>query len=58
MNCLQLSEGLAPVQLEKSGKWGYIDTNGKVAIDYQFAHAKCFFQGLAVVQSFMTKRGE
>lgn len=33
----------------KNGKWGFIDTEGNVVIDYQFENAKSFSNGLAAV---------
>ena len=36
--------------IEESGKFGYIDENGKVAIKPQFDDAKFFFEGLARVK--------
>ena len=44
----QFSEGLAAVQ--KDGKWGYIDTKGRLVIDYQFDSAAYFSEGLAFVE--------
>lgn len=41
------AEGLAPVK--KNGRWGYIDMDGKVAIDFQYDSAGLFEEGLAVV---------
>ena len=50
----QFSQGLAAVQ--RDGKWGYIDTKGRLVIDYQFDSAEKFSEGLAfVVQN--KKRG-
>jgi hypothetical protein len=41
------SEGLAGVKVE--GKWGFIDTNGKMVIPPQFDEALKFSEGLAAV---------
>lgn len=41
------SEGLAAV--EKGGRWGYIDVNNNVVIDFQFDYANSFKSGRAVV---------
>ncbi|MDD1428759.1 WG repeat-containing protein [Dolichospermum sp. ST_sed9] len=42
------SEGLAAVN--KVGKWGYINTSGKVVIPYQFDDVDSFQEGLANVK--------
>jgi hypothetical protein len=39
--------GMAPVK--KDGKWGYIDTTGKIVIPLQYAGAMTFSEGLAYV---------
>lgn len=36
--------------VKKNGKWGFIDTSGKVKIDYQFDDALSFSQHLAAVK--------
>lgn len=41
------NEGLAPVK--SSDKWGYIDLEGNVRIDFTFDDAWCFSEGLAPV---------
>ena len=41
-------EGLA--QVEKDGKWGFIDKSGKVGIEPQFDDAEPFSEGLAKVR--------
>ena len=41
------SENLASVR--KNNKWGYIDRNGKLVIDYFYDKAKNFKEGLAPV---------
>ena len=33
--------GLAPVE-DENGKWGYIDTTGKLAIPFQYSSASAF----------------
>ncbi len=43
------SDGLA--LLEKDGRFGYIDTSGKTAIEPSFDSAKSFSEGLAAVRS-------
>lgn len=40
-------DGLAPVK--KDGKWGFIDKNGNVAIDFQYDYAWRFNEGYAMV---------
>ena len=44
---LDFNEGLAPI--EKDGKWGFIDKNGKVVIEPQFGEVGQFSEGLASV---------
>jgi len=49
------SSGLQAVKysenpVEKEGKWGYIDTTGRIRIDFQFDDASPFYDGLAVVK--------
>ena len=46
-NCL-FSEGLVPV-CNNDYKWGYMDKNGNMVIDYKFNDAKPFSEGLAAV---------
>lgn len=46
-----LSEGLAAFQPTQDGKWGYVDENGKVAIEPNFGEAFEFKDGLAQVNS-------
>lgn len=36
------TNGLMPIKDSKSGKWGYINMDGKVVIDYSFQSAECF----------------
>ena len=43
----EFSEGLAAVK--KNGKWGYIDEENKVVIDFQYDYAWDFNEGKAVV---------
>lgn len=56
IGCGMFSEGLAPVQLAE-GKWGYIDTQGHLAIPYKLKNARPFMKGYgkAVVQNNMGK---
>lgn len=42
------SEGLACVN--KDGKWGYIDANGKLVIPYKYDEAFNFYKGRAIVR--------
>lgn len=56
-----VSDGLIPVFVK--GKWGYIDTNGKMIISPQFSWAGPFMHGLALVQkdgknSVINKKGQ
>ena len=44
------SEGLAPVQITKHGKWGYIDKSGEIVIQCQYDEAFGFNLGLARVR--------
>lgn len=41
------SDDLAAI--DKNGKWGYIDKNGKITIDFQFDEAESFHNGYAAV---------
>lgn len=43
-------EGLAYVQKDRWGLYGYIDEEGNVVIDFQFDYANDFSEGLAVVR--------
>ncbi len=56
IDCGIFSEGLAPVQLADD-MWGYIDTQGRLAIPYKLKKARPFMQGygVAVVQNRMGK---
>ena len=36
--------------VESGGKWGYVDTDGNVVIDYQFEEARSFANGFAAVK--------
>ncbi len=40
-------QGLAPVK--QKGKWGFIDTKGKVVLPFQYVRANSFSEGLAAV---------
>ena len=44
------SNGLAAIQFEKDGKWGYIDTTGKLSIDTIFDYGSEFNNGIAEVE--------
>lgn len=44
------SEGLAPVRND-SGKWGFIDKNGKITIPFNWNDADIFSEGLAPVEN-------
>ncbi|MCL2125581.1 MAG: WG repeat-containing protein [Oscillospiraceae bacterium] len=44
------SEGLAPVK--KDGKWGYIDMNNNIIIDFKYDVANPFSEGYAVVGDY------
>src|SRR5688572_19184420 len=41
------SDGLAAVKLKEDGKWGYLDSAGKIVIDLQFDYAGEFKDGKA-----------
>lgn len=49
---MSFSNGLAAVQIGRKNerKWGYIDKNGKIVIEPQFAKAYGFSEGLAAVR--------
>lgn len=48
-SALYFSEGLAPVKIE--GKWGYIDSKGKLAIKPRYDDARTFRNGNALVSN-------
>jgi len=50
-DALAFSEGLAAVRVgdADTGRWGYIDTQGRWVIEPQFAYASYFSEGLAAV---------
>ncbi len=52
-NALTFSEGLAAVQ--QGGKWGYIDTDGKMIISFQYDLAHSFSEDLAIVGKRATR---
>jgi hypothetical protein len=56
-NCGNFSGGIAPVQKDSTGKYGYIDRNGKYTIEPQFDAAFTFSEGLALVFINGEKRG-
>lgn len=43
------SEGLAPVQLEDDGKWGYLNKSGEIAIKFSYDYAQEFKNNSASV---------
>jgi len=47
------SDGLAPVK--QDGKWGYINLEGEVVIDFAYDVANVFSEGLAVVGNYSTR---
>ena len=53
-DCLDFSDGLAAIK--RCGKWGYINTNGKIIIPCKFTEVTPFSDGLAAV-SFKVKWG-
>ncbi len=55
-------EGLEPVHIRRkvgriTGDWGYIDPQGKFAVEPQFSYAEPFSEGLAAVCDASTKYG-
>ena len=50
-DALAFSEGLAAVRVgdADTGRWGYIDTQGRWVMEPQFAYASYFSEGLAAV---------
>ncbi len=52
-NAKPCAEGLAAVQ--QGGKWGYIDTDGKTVIPFQYDLAHSFNEGLAIVGKGSTR---
>ena len=58
---LKFSDGYGPVKLD--GKWGYVDTLGRLVIEPEFVDAGHFMESLAMVQLedrwvFINKKGE
>ncbi len=47
----EFTEGLASVQLEKNGKYGYIDRTGKTILPYHYSSAYPFYDGRALVST-------
>lgn len=47
----EFSDGLAPVKEKSKGKWGFIDKQGNLVIDYQYTSVYGFREGLACVQT-------
>lgn len=47
---LPYSEGLAAARHPCTGRWGYLDTSGHVALSFEFDAAGYFSEGLAAVQ--------
>lgn len=54
-SCGGFREGLAPVEL--NDWWGYIDTNGRVAIPMEWKFAQKFHDGLAIVRNDFRQYG-
>jgi len=48
------SQGIAPAK--QKGKWGFIDTKGKVVIPFQYVKADSFSEGLAAVATVDTNK--
>jgi KWG protein len=48
------SQGIAPAK--QKGKWGFIDTKGKVVIPFQYVKADSFSEGLAAVATADTNK--
>lgn len=53
---LPYADGLCLV--EKYGRYGYLDTKGNVAIDFQFEEAHPFVDGKALVRGFVNAKGK
>jgi len=45
----EFSEGLAPVALQQTGRWGYINRRGEIVISPKFGMAQSFSEGRAAV---------
>jgi len=48
---------LPPRPIQQNGKWGYIDSTGKIVIKPQFVWAEEFSEGLAAIESENGKHG-
>lgn len=60
----EFSEGLVPVLNAQTDKYGYINTQGNLIIDFKYQTAKSFHNGLAIASygfgsvGYINKRGE
>lgn len=50
--CEPFSEGLAPIEDPNGYKWGYMDAQGKLVIDFQWSEVDGFNEGLAPVYNW------
>jgi WG containing repeat len=48
--CAQASAPRRLFQVEQDGKWGFIDSSGKLVIPFKFSKTESFAEGLAAVQ--------
>ncbi len=39
-----------PAAVKKDGKWGYVDTSGKLVCEYKFSNARSFAQNMAPIE--------
>lgn len=60
LNCVYAQQTKATLQLrpiQQNGKWGYIDSTGKIVIKPQFVSAEEFSEGLAAIENEDGKHG-
>lgn len=54
LNCVYAQQTKATLQLrpiQQNGKWGYIDSTGKIIVKPQFVSAEEFSEGLAAIEN-------
>jgi hypothetical protein len=55
--CAYAQENNSPRPIQQNGKWGYIDSTGKIVIKPQFVWAEEFSEGLAAIENEDGKHG-
>ena len=56
-SCAFAQENNSPRPIQQNGKWGYIDSTGKIVIKPQFVSAEEFSEGLAAIENEHGKHG-